>query len=63
MSKNKLSLQETYPQVADQWQPDKNGDLPPDQVVTGAHRKVWWQCDKGPDHEWNTALKAKIGRG
>ena len=63
MSKNKLSLQETHSQVADQWHPDKNGDLTPDQVVAGAHRKVWWQCDKGPDHGWNAALKDRTGRG
>jgi len=41
-----------YPSVASEWHPSKNGGTTPDQVVPGTHRKAWWKCPKGPDHEW-----------
>ncbi|MEI8366133.1 MAG: zinc-ribbon domain-containing protein, partial [Parachlamydiaceae bacterium] len=44
-------------QLAEEWHPTKNGDLTPDKVIIGTHRKVWWQCSKG--HEWKTAI---VGR-
>ena len=43
MPKNKLSLQETHPQIAGQWYPDKNGGLTPDQIVAGSHKRAWWK--------------------
>ena len=51
MPKNKLSLQETHPQVADQWHPTKNGDLTPAEVLPYSRKKVWWRCSKGSDRE------------
>ena len=46
------SLASLHPDIAAQWHPTKNDDLTPDQVVAGSHKKAWWICDKGPDHEW-----------
>ena len=48
----KKSLAETHPDIALQWHPTKNGDLFPFNVTAGSHRKVWWKCDEGDDHEW-----------
>ena len=62
MPKNKLSLQETHPQVADQWHPDKNGGLTPDQIVAGSHKKAWWKCGESPDHEWNAVINSRTQR-
>ena len=59
------SLASLYPQVAQQWHPIKNGELTPDQVVYGSHKKVWWQCPRGSDHEWQASVgqrTAKNGR-
>ena len=56
MSKNKKSLVETHPEVAKQWHPTKNGDLTPYDVTAGSGKKVWWKCDKGDDHEWETKI-------
>ena len=50
--KSKLSFAETHPEVAKQWHPTKNGDLSPKDFTHGTHKKVWWKCDKGDDHEW-----------
>lgn len=36
-----------------QWHVSKNGDLTPDSVSYGSHKKIWWRCEKG--HEWQSA--------
>jgi hypothetical protein len=46
-------LANTYPAIAKQWHPQKNGALTPRDVVFGTRKTVWWKCPKGPDHEWN----------
>ena len=56
------SLAETHPEVAKQWHPTKNGDLSPKDFTHGTHKKVWWKCDKGEDHEWIARI-AKRTRG
>jgi len=44
------------PELAKQWHPTKNGDLTPYDVTIGSHKKVWWKCDKGDDHEWVSTI-------
>ena len=48
------SLQALNPDLAKQWHPCKNDDLTPNQVTTGANKKVWWRCEKG--HEWKANI-------
>ncbi len=57
------SLQAINPELADQWHPSKNGDLDPSDVVAGTHRKVWWECKKGPNHEWEAAVGSRNAGG
>lgn len=38
-----------YPDLASEWHPVKNGELPT-QVSKGSNKKVWWQCAEG--HVW-----------
>ena len=45
-----------YPEIAAQWHPTKNGSLTPRDVVACSHRKVWWKCPVGDDHEWPTSV-------
>ncbi|MBV9452549.1 MAG: zinc-ribbon domain-containing protein [Rubrobacter sp.] len=40
-----------------------NGDLTPNNIVAGSGRKVWWQCPKGPDHEWQASLDQRTRAG
>jgi len=54
------SLANLYPELAKQWHPTKNDDLTPDQVVTGSTKKVWWQCPKQPDHEWEATINSRV---
>lgn len=51
-------LATTYPDLAGQWHPIRNGPLTPQNVVAGTTRKVWWQCDKG--HEWQAAIASRV---
>lgn len=43
-------LQTIRPDLALEWDCEKNGDLKPSNVTVGSNKKVWWQCDKG--HTW-----------
>lgn len=51
-------LATTYPDLAGQWHPTRNGPLTPRDVVAGTIRKVWWQCEKG--HEWQAAIASRV---
>ena len=57
------SLASLYPKIAAQWHPTKNGDLTPNQVVAGSHKKVWWKCNQGPDHEWAAVQASRTAGG
>ena len=56
-------LATTNPEIAKQWHPIKNGDLTPYDVTNGSHNKIWWKCDKGDDHEWESSINVRVGRG
>ncbi len=58
----KNPLSHTHPEIATEWHPTKNGTLRPDDVTAGSHRKVWWKCSKGDDHEWEASI-AERARG
>ena len=47
-------LSTTYPEIAKQWHPIKNGDLKPTDVTAGSDKKVWWICEKG--HIWQSRV-------
>lgn len=51
-------LASCYPALAEQWHPEKNKALRPDQVPFGSNRPVWWQCEYG--HEWKSVIAARI---
>jgi len=55
----------THPELSKEWHPTKNGDLTPTDVTYGSHRKVWWKCPKGDDHEWYASIgnRARLKRG
>ena len=50
-------LQTTEPLLAEQWHPNRNGDLHPSDVTRGTNRKVWWQCSRG--HEWEASVASR----
>lgn len=50
-----------YPLLAEEWHPEKNGALTPEDVMAGTHRKVWWLCPEG--HAWQARVSARTQGG
>ena len=52
------NLKSIYPEIAKQWNYEKNGDLTPEKIKPGSNKKVWWKCDEG--HEWEAIVASRI---
>ena len=56
-------LQFVFPEIAKEWNYEKNGELNPDQIVAHSNRKVWWLCPRGHEYEaavsWRTSINRK----
>lgn len=46
------NLAKLRPALARQWDSERNGDLQPEQVTSGASQMVHWRCENGSDHRW-----------
>ncbi|MBR6046111.1 MAG: zinc-ribbon domain-containing protein [Ruminococcus sp.] len=55
--KGENDLATTDPELAKEWNYDKNGDLKPEDVKSGSHNKVWWICERG--HEWPAYISSR----
>ena len=53
-------LASQLPEMAAQWNYEKNGPLIPERIHAQSNKKVWWKCDKG--HEWNVSLTSRFSR-
>ena len=47
-------LSTTNPNLAKEWDYEKNYPLLPTQVAAKSNKKVWWKCKKG--HEWRAVI-------
>ena len=47
-------LATTHPNLAKEWNYDKNKNLLPSMFSSGSSKKVWWICEKG--HEWQATI-------
>ena len=50
-----------FPELAREWNPEKNGTLRPSQVTPASKRRVWWICPLG--HTYAAAVGARTGQG
>lgn len=58
------SLARVNPELLKEWHPSKNAEITPYDMSAGSHKKVWWKCPKGEDHEWEATVKNRVnGRG
>lgn len=56
-------LATTNPELAAEWNHDRNGDLRPSDIAAGTRRRIWWKC-LTCGHEWQaTASDRNSGRG
>lgn len=55
-------LETLCPEIASEWNYERNGDLTPREVGAGSYKKVWWKCKNG--HEWQAVIVSRNnGRG
>ncbi|MEY8350928.1 zinc-ribbon domain-containing protein [Bacillus cereus] len=60
-------LSTNNPELANQWNYKKNGDLTPESIHAKSNREVWWKCEEG--HEWKASVNnrnagnGKVKRG
>ncbi len=53
-----------YPEIAAEWDYEKNEDLTPNSVSYGSNKKVWWLCSKGHSYQaWITDRTGKKKTG
>ena len=58
----------THPELAAEWDYEKNGDLKPEDVTAGSGRKVWWilsyddkETGRHFDFSWEAVIKDRAG--
>jgi len=51
-------LASSHPELALQWDLEKNGSFKPSQVSRGSKKKAWWLCEKG--HSWYAIIKSRV---
>ena len=47
-------LQTVNPNLAKEWNWERNKNSNPEEFTDNSHKKVWWKCDKG--HEWQAPI-------
>ena len=52
-----IDLATVFPQLARQWDQERNGALTPQQVSPYSNRAVWWRCGLG--HSWHAAISTR----
>jgi uncharacterized Zn-finger protein/very-short-patch-repair endonuclease len=45
------------PEIAREWNYEKNGNLKPEHFAANSNKKVWWKCEKG--HEWEASIYSR----
>ena len=59
----KNDLKTMYPNIAIEWNYEKNKDLLPSEVTPGSNKRVWWRCSRC-NGEWETLVWSRVrGRG
>ena len=53
-----------FPELANEWHTERNGNKSPADFTPGSNEKVWWQCRKNPTHVWDASIAKRVnGRG
>lgn len=51
-------LKSYLPELAEQWNWQKNGTFGPEQASVFCNRRVWWKCSRG--HEWQAKISDRV---
>jgi hypothetical protein len=52
-----MSLFALYPKIAAEWH--HSNKISSKEVFPNSHKKVWWKCAKGEDHEWRASISTR----
>ncbi len=58
---NRLDVR--FPDLAKEFDIERNGGVRPDAIAYGSGRKVWWACAKHPDHVWRASPNQRTRGG
>ena len=50
------SLLSLRPDLASEWDFEKNGKLTPSEITCGSAKKIWWKCLENKNHSWQVAV-------
>ena len=48
------SISVLNPEIAKEWNYEKNGNLKPEFFAANSNKKAWWKCSEG--HEWQASI-------
>ncbi len=55
------SILHSNPEIAKEWNYEKNVNLKPEHFAANSNKKVWWKCSKG--HEWQAVIASRNSGG
>lgn len=55
------SLATNFPDIAKEWHPTKNQGKTPEEFLMKSSVKVWWKCNKNPEHIWSAKINDRTG--
>ena len=55
------SFADHHPELVAEWNYAKNGELTPQDILSGSNQKVWWKCKNG--HEWQATIASRTKNG
>ena len=53
---------DAFPKLVEEWHPIKNLENKPKDYAQFSNKKVWWKCENGPDHEWESSVESRTKR-
>lgn len=54
----KTDFATNYPELMEEWDYKKNGDVNSYKILPKVAKRVWWKCDKG--HEWDATINNRV---
>jgi len=62
-SGNKVCLENClltrFPEIAKEWDFNRNGKLTPENIMPGSIKKIWWICNLNNQHKWKASPNAR----
>ena len=54
------NLAHVMPEVASEWDHERNRDVSPKDLYFRTRKKFWWRCSRNPEHRWKTSVVERI---